>query len=329
MSVEAKQSILKKLEKDLGETLTASKLNDVLKIIADELDSYNLESIGDTQLDITSNDMLESFLTAKQLEGRSSKTIQRYKYIISKLLIFSNTNIRAITVYHLRRFLIEMKNRGNADSTLQGVREIFSSFFNWLQKQHLIENNPCCNLAPIKCAKKVRLPFTNAEIQQLKQQCNCIRDKAIVCFLLSSGCRISEMTALNRTDVDLKNLQCKVIGKGNKQRIVYIDDVTALMLRRYLISRKDTLEPLFIGQRKQRLMPGGVREMLRNIGKRANISNVHPHRFRRTLATNLINRGMPVQEVAKILGHEKLDTTMQYIYLDDNTLKFSYNKFNT
>lgn len=319
--------MLKKLEKEFNNTLSATTTDNILKTIADQLDLYNLEPIGESDLDIVSNDMLDSFLTAKRLEGRSEKTLERYKYIISKLLVFTKTPVRSITVYHLRRFLMEMKQRGNADSTIEGVREIFSSFFNWLQKEHLIENNPCNNLAPIKYAKKIRLPFTNAEIEKLKQSCKTTRDKAIVCFFLSTGCRVSEVVSLNRDDVDLKNLQCRVKGKGNKERVVYIDDVTALILNRYFSEHTDNLQPLFIGKNKKRLQPGGIRRMLVKLGQRAQVENVHPHRFRRTLATNLIHRGMSIQQVAKILGHEKLDTTMKYVYLDNNTLKFSYNKF--
>ena len=328
MSVEAKQVMLKSLEKQLGQNLTANVVDEVLKTVADQLDLYSLESIDEDTLDYSSNDILESFLTAKQLEGRSEKTLTRYKYILTKLLAFAKTPVRSITVYHLRRFLMDMKQRGNADSTIEGTREIFSSFFNWCQKEALIENNPCSNLAPIKCQKKERLPFTNAEIEQLKEACTTSRDKAIICFLLSTGCRISEVTELNRTDVNLKGLQCKVLGKGNKERIVYIDDITALVLQRYFSERTDDLEPLFLGRFNKRLQPGGIRHMLIKLGARAGVNNVHPHRFRRTLATNLIHRGMPIQEVARILGHDKIDTTMKYVYINKVELKSSYNKYN-
>ena len=327
MSVEAKQSMLKNLEKEFGHILTADNISEILQVVADELESYSVEQTDNIEADITSNDMLDSFLLAKQLEGRSPKTIERYGYIIKKLLYFTKVSVRSITVYHLRRFLMEMKERGCADSTLEGIREVFSSFFNWLQKEKLIEVNPCINLAPIKCMKKQKLPFSNADIEKLKEQCATNRDKAIVCFLLSTGCRISEVIQLNKSDIDFQHMQCKVLGKGNKERIVYIDDVTALLLNRYFSERSDTSEALFVGKGTSRLTPGGIRLMLRNLGERAQVNNVHPHRFRRTLATNLIHRGMPVQEVAKILGHEKLDTTMKYVYIDNDSLKFAYNKF--
>lgn len=328
MSVEAKQIMLKNLEKQLSSEVTASTIDIILKTVADELDSYSLESINTSNVDVASNDMLDSFLMAKQLEGRSPKTIKRYKYVLTKLLVFVSVPIRSITVYHLRRYLMTLKERGNADLTIENNREVFSSFFNWLQKENLIETNPCANLAPIKCMKKERLPFTNADIEKMKEGCLNIRDKAIICFLLSSGCRVNEVTNLNKDDVNLEKLQCKVLGKGNKERIVYIDDVTALLLGRYLKERTDNLEALFIGKRKERLQPEGIRYMLKTLEKRIDVENIHPHRFRRTLATNLIHRGMPIQEVAKILGHDKIDTTMKYVYIDKEDLKFSYNKFN-
>lgn len=329
MSIEAKQVMLKKLENELGRTLTVNNMNEVLKILADELEYYDIEQIENYEFDLSSNDMLEAFLSAKELEGRSPKTLERYKYIITRLLFFTKTPIRSLTVYHLRKYLMELKNRGNSDVTLEGIREVFSSFFNWLQKEKLISDNPCVNLAPIKCMKKNKLPFSSVDIEKLKESCTNNRDKAIISFLLSTGCRISEVTQLNKTDVDFQTKQCKVLGKGNKERIVYIDDVTILFLNRYFFEREDDFEALFAGKGTCRMTPHGVRAMLKRLEERSGVENVHPHRFRRTLATNLIHRGMPIQEVAKILGHEKLDTTMKYVYIDNDNLKFSYNRFNT
>ena len=328
MSIEAKQSILKNLEYKFGDSLTANNMDIVLKIVADELDKYNVESnIENIEEDIDTNDMLQAFLTAKELEGRSPKTLERYEYLLKRFFKFSKVSIRSTTVYHLRRYLMTLREKGCADSTLEGIREVFSSFFNWLQKENLIDNNPCVNLSPIKCAKKERLPFSNADIEQLKEHCKTTRDKTIVCFLLSTGCRISEVTQLNRSDVDLQTCQCVVCGKGNKERVVYLDEVACLMLQRYFAERVDTYPALFTSRRAERLTPDGIRFMLTKLGLRAGIENVHPHRFRRTLATNLIYRGMPIQEVAKILGHEKLDTTMKYVYINKTNLQFSYDKF--
>lgn len=328
MSIEAKQIMLKNLEKQFGSALTANQMDAVLKIIADELDAYKLEQVEGYDFDLSSNDMLEAFLSAKELEGCSPKTLERYKYIITRLLVFIKVPIRSLTVYHLRKYLMELKERGCANSTLEGIRQIFGSFFNWLQKEQLIDNNPCANLSPIKYIKKQKLPFSSVDIEKLKEKCTNTRDKAIICFLLSTGCRISEVTQLNKNDIDFQKKQCKVLGKGNKERIVYIDDVALLLLTRYFSERKDNFPALFSGKGTERIKPPAIRKMLKRLALQAGVNRVHPHRFRRTLATNLIRRGMPIQEVAKILGHQRLDTTMQYVYLDNNDLKFSYNKFN-
>jgi site-specific recombinase XerD len=201
------------------------------------------------------------------------------------------------------------------------------SYFGWLQKEGLLEANPCANLAPIKCVKKVRVPYTEVDIERLKESCWCTRDKALIVFLLSTGCRISEVCGLNRDSIDFISGECTVLGKGNKERTVFIDDVTAMLLQRYLSERTDESPALFSGKGTKRMTPSGIRARLHNIAKKADIDNVHPHRFRRTLATTLINHGMQIQEVASILGHDKLDTTMKYVYIDKTKIKNSYRKF--
>lgn len=202
-----------------------------------------------------------------------------------------------------------------------------SSFFGWLQKEGLIPANPCANLGAIKCAKVVREPYSATDIERLKEACSSLRDRAIIMFLLSSGCRISEVCGLNRNDIDMASAECTVLGKGNKERVVYLDSVALMLLRRYLASRKDAHNALFVGLRGERLQPGGVRAMLKQLEAKTGVPNVHPHRFRRTLATNLIARGMPIQEVAAILGHDKLDTTMKYVYLEKSNIKNSFAKY--
>lgn len=201
------------------------------------------------------------------------------------------------------------------------------SFFGWVQREGLIPNNPCGNLSTIKCGKEVRLPFSDVDIERLKETCETARDKALIAFLLSTGCRVGEVCGLNRADIDFANLECTVLGKGNKERTVYLDNVAAMQLRIYLNTRTDTCEALFAGKGSERLQAGGIRKRLNEIGEKAGVENVHPHRFRRTLATTLINHGMPIQEVAKILGHEKIDTTMTYVYIDKTNVKNAYRRY--
>ena len=220
-----------------------------------------------------------------------------------------------------------MKDRGLSDRTLEGIRSVFSSYFGWLQKEGLITKNPCANLGPIKYMKKVRLPFSDVELHKIKEACKSKRDLAIVYFLLSTGCRISEVCALNRDSIDFDKKECVVLGKGNKERKVYIDNVTAMILQRYLDERTDASEALFAGKGTDRMKPGGMRKLLNGIADRAGVENVHPHRFRRTLATNLINRGMTIQEVANILGHENINTTMTYVFVDQANVHNSYERY--
>ena len=327
MSIADKKMFAKDLESRIGTILTVAQTAEVMRILAEQMDGYEMTALVSEEGLNDSEDLLKIFLETKEIEGRSVKTIQRYRETISRAIQKIRVPLRKVTVYHLRSYLMEMRNGGRQDSTVEGNREILCAFFNWLHKEGLIESNPCSNLSPIKCAKVVRLPFSDVELERIKEACRTVRDKAVISFLSSTGCRIGEMCELNRDDIDFANSECIVHGKGNKERTVYLNQVAAMNLKRYLASRNDTNPALFIGQRMERMTPGGIRCMLKGIEERSGAENVHPHRFRRTLATSLINRGMPIQEVAAILGHDKLDTTMQYVVLDKSDIKNSYRKY--
>lgn len=325
MSFEAKAGFLNRAETELANTLTVNAMNQTLRILADIFQDYELTEIGTHSEG--KDDLLKTYLDTLRIQGRSPKTIERYRYILGRLKDETQIHTRQITVYHLRNWLATEKERGLKDTTLEGFREIFSAYFNWLHREDLIDRNPAANLGAIKCMKKKKEIYSAVDLEKLNDECIQIRDRAIVAFLQSTGCRISEMTELNRDAVDLNKLRCKVLGKGNKERIVYIDAVAGMYIEQYLASRTDDNEALFIGKGTERLQPGGVRAMLNDIAARAGVEHVHPHKFRRTLATNLIRHGMPIQEVASILGHEKLDTTMGYVVLDDEDLSHSYRRY--
>ena len=326
MSVEAKQQLIKAMQKRLRCDLTVDAMEAITDALTEELGRYSVEYAGD-DAGSTSEECLEAFLAAKRLEGRSEKTIARYEYILGRLFEEVRVPVQEITVFHLRGYLTKRKGLGISESTLEGDRTVFSAYFGWLHKEGLLKSNPCANLAPIKCPKVVRLPFSDVEIAKLCDHCERTRDRAILGFLLATGCRISEVCALNRQDIDFAHGQCIVYGKGAKERPVYLDDVAAMYLRRYLAERKDALPALFAGMGTERMTTDGVRKMLLRLAERAGVDDVHPHRFRRTLATNLIARGMPLQEVAAILGHDKIDTTMKYVYLDRQDVHNSYRKY--
>lgn len=327
MSIIAKQTFIAELRERLRTKMTLAEIEELSREISEQLTYYKMERVEEDDGRNEFEEFLSLFINTKRIEGRSEKTLDRYAYILKRYKETDPTPIHKITVYNIRQYLAKEKTRGIADSTLQGYRDVFSAFFGWIHRERLIPLNPCANLNPIKCKKEIRLPYTSVEIERLKEVCSSVRDKAIICFLLSTGCRISEVCGLNRADVDFNNLECTVLGKGNKERTVYLNSVAAMQLQKYLDSREDDGEALFIGKGTSRMQPGGIRKCLRVIGDRAGVPNVHPHRFRRTLATNLIKHGMPIQEVANILGHEKLDTTMMYVYLDKQSVKNSYKKY--
>lgn len=327
MSIASKKTFLFEAEKRLNKFLPVDSVNAVMQILSDQMATYEVERLDGCENDAESDELLTAYLDAKRVEGRSQKTIERYDYIIRRVYQNINVPIRNISVFHLRKYFSDEKSRGVADSTLDGNRQVLSSFFGWLQKEGLLTVNPVSNLGTIKSVKKVRKPYSPVDIERLKEHCLCDRDKAILFVLLSTGCRISEICSLDRDNVDFEKMEIMVLGKGNKERTVFIDDITVMLLKRYLDSRQDMQTALFIGKGARRLQPGGVRLMLKRLEARSGVTNVHPHRFRRTLATNLIDRGMPIQEVAEILGHEKIDTTMKYIFTSKRNVKNSYNKY--
>ena len=327
MSMVAKQTFISELKEYLSSKLTVKDIDAVVDALTIQMSKYDMERRQDATSQKEFDDMLELFTASKRIEGRSEKTLERYKYILNRFRKSDNTPIREITVYNIRNYLAAEKNRGICDNTIRGYRDVFMSFFGWLHRDGLIKTNPCVNLNPIKCRKEIRKPYSAVDIERLKENCDSLRDKAIISFLLSTGCRISEVCNLDREDIDFQNMECNVLGKGNKERTVYLDDVASMQLQKYLDSRTDKNHALFIGKGTDRLHPGGIRKRLNDIAKRAGVENVYPHRFRRTRATSLIDHGMPIQEVSNILGHEKLDTTLKYVYIDKRNVKNSYRKY--
>ena len=323
----SQSEFLGSLEGQLTRKFSTKRTNDILGIVGQVLVDYDIKSKSPQDINVEDDDFLKRFLTAKEVEGRSKKTLAHYRYIITKMLTELELTTAKITVYDLRDYLVRRKEDGIGDKTLEGERSVFSSYFGWLQKEGLLSINPCANLGAIKCQKKIKLPFSEIDLAKLRDACTCNRDKALIAFLHCTGCRISEVTVLDRDSIDFDHLEVTVLSKGNKERTVYLDEVGAMLLRQYLAERTDTSPALFAGKGSERLTPGGVRYILSKIGRKAGVDNVHPHRFRRTLATSLINRGMSIQEVAAILGHENINTTMTYVYIDKVNVKNAYKKY--
>lgn len=326
MAIDAKQSFLSQVEHRCADMLTVAEMPKIMSAISDLLQGFRMEELQRTDLD-QDDDLMEAFVASMKVQGRSEKTIDRYQYVIGRFMGFAGVPTRSVNVYHIRKWITAEKERGIQDSTLEGNRQVLSSYFGWLFRESLIEKNPVVNVGVIKVPKRQRRVYSDVDIEKLNRNCETIRDRAIVHFLRSTGCRISEMTGLDRDAVDLDALECVVRGKGNKERTVYLDDVAGMILGEYLKSRRDQNPALFIGKRSERLQPGGVRCMLKRLGERAGVDHVHPHKFRRTQATRLARHGMPIQEVSAFLGHEKIDTTMRYVNVNREDTKHDFRRY--
>ena len=330
MSLIDKQLLLKDLESALGDIVTANDRDRVLEVIDNALREYDVERAqSGGGCDPDSRDLLRYFLDAKRVEGRSEKTLERYRYILNRLLQETGIPYAKMTVHSIRHYCSSEQERGIALSTLDGSREVYNSFFGWCSREGLIRQNPMNNLAPFKQPKVIRQPYSPVDMAKLLDAAadpDNSRNTAIIRFLDATGCRVSEMCGLDRDAVDLVNRTVTVHGKGAKDRKVYFDEVTGMYLESYLAEREDDCPALFAGRGSKRLEPGGVRRMLKKVAAAAGVENVHPHRFRRTRATGMIKKGMPIEKVAKMLGHDKLDTTMRYVYIDDTDLANDYRR---
>ena len=331
MAIDAKVNFLRDVEQAAAETIPQARLQQMLVFISDVLEGYDMRAC-DRWDGEAKDDMFECFLASMRVQGRSQGTIDRYKRTIRIFMEQAKVPTRKVNVYHIRTWLAAEKDRGLMDSTVEGYRQVLSSYFGWLFKEGLIERNPMGNVGAIKVPKRQKETFSDVEMSKMMAACRTLREKAILSFLSSTGCRVSEMVSLDRDQIDLRNQEAVVYGKGNKERTVYFDSVTANLLERYMKRRKDGLDAVFIGQgvgrnKPDRLQPNGVRVLLKKIGKRANVAHVHPHKFRRTMATELARHGMPIQTVSHLLGHEDISTTMEYVMQRPEDVKIEYRRF--
>ena len=272
--------------------------------------------------------LLNRYSACLSIEGKSEKTIASYRRTALKLALASGKTFTEMGVYDIRLFLAEEKERGISNRTLENTRANLSAFFQWLHQEDHIVKNPCMNIPPIKYPDKVRLPFTLVEIDKLRENSRTDKERAIIETLLATGVRVSELTGLDVSDIDFQGKSVHVRkGKGAKERTVYMNDLAREYLQAYLRNHGITEGAVFLNMEKTRLLPGGVRHILVELGKRAGVSNVHPHRFRRTFATQLAGRGMDIQDIRKLLGHSDINTTMRYVYTSDEQAHASYMRY--
>lgn len=324
MSVIAKQAFASELKERLYDKLTMKDADAVIAAVIEQMGRFDIEQLDQDDYSKEYEDMVNIYVDALRVEGRSERTLQRYKRELMKFNRFDPTPLRHITVFNLRQYFAAEKARGLSDNTVKGNREVFHAYFGWLHREGLLQSNPCGNLRSFKAKVEEKQPFSDIEIERLKSGCTNPKDRAIVSFLLSTGCRIGEVVKLNRDDIDFRTKEVKVCGKGNKERYVYFNDVTAMYLQMYLNTRTDDLDALFVSKFNRRMNEHSHQAKMRDLGKRVGIENVHPHRFRHTFASNLIRNGMPIQEVSILMGHARLETTQIYAHTSQERVKLSY-----
>ena len=327
-----KEKFIQEITDSMSGTLTVDQMTQLNSVLLQTVSRYTLIEDGDKiQEDIVSNNrLLEIFLSAKLVEGCSAKTIRYYETTVKQLFKYMPKAVKEYTTDDLRAYLaVFQKKHKSSKVTIDNIRRIFSSFFSWLEDEDFILKSPVRRIHKVKTGEQVKEVISDENLEKLRDNCKCIRDLAIIDMLASTGMRVGELVKLNRSDVNFAERECIVFGKGNKERVVYFNARAKLHLQEYLASRKDKNQALFVSLDKPhvRLQISGVEMRLRDLGRGLKIPRIHPHKFRRTLATMAIDKGMPVEQVQKLLGHVKIDTTMRYAMVNQTNVKLSHRKF--
>lgn len=324
-----------------GDTNMEEKLVKIINEMADylniaqikKLQEVLIKNLSDTRPEkeqISNEEYLKMFIEAKQIEGCSARTLQYYQVTIDHLLKNTDTMIRKITTDEIRTYLAEYQQRNNCSKvTVDNVRRNISSFFSWLEEEDYILKSPMRRIHKIKTKQPVKEIISDEVIERLRDNCRCSRDLAMIDLLYSTGIRVGELVGLNISDIDFEERECVVYGKGDKERRVYFDAKAKLHLQNYISSRIDTNPALFVtlDSPYERLKISGVEIRVRELGRKLNIEKIHPHKFRRTMATRAIDKGMPIEQVQKILGHSQIGTTMQYAIVNQNNVKTSHRRY--
>ena len=318
--------IITEIEQKMQSTLDNKQMSELHQVLITVL-----SSLGDDSTDEeTERALLEAFLAAKKVEGCSDKSLRYYYSTIDNMLTNVGKTAKHITTDDLRQYLDAYQKSSNASKvTIDNIRRILSSFFSWLEEENHILKSPVRRIHKVKTGKTVKETYTDEALEIMRDSCETDRDLAMIDLLASTGMRVGEMVKLNRADIDFQERECIVFGKGDKERRVYFDARTKIHLMRYLESRNDSNPALFVSLQSphNRLQISGVEVRLRVLGRKLGITKVHPHKFRRTLATMAIDKGMPIEQVQRLLGHQSIDTTLQYAMVNQNNVKISHQKF--
>ena len=326
-----KEKLIKDIVHGMGGTLDQKQLGILKAVLSNCLQGVEITQTDDGQDNRQGNEYyLNIFIAAKRVEGCSEKSLDYYKTTVKKLLNAINKTIGDINTDDLRTYLAEHQStRKSSKVTMDNIRRILSSFFSWLENEDYIVKSPVRRIHKVKTAKLIKETLTDEHLEILRDTCDCLRNLAIIELLYSSGIRVGELVGLNRSEVNLNERSCVVFGKGESQREVYFDARTKLHLKQYLLARKDNNEALFVSLSApyRRLGICGVEKAVKRLGDMAEITKVHPHKFRRTLATMAIDKGMPIEQVQTLLGHVKIDTTMHYAKVNQKNVKISHRKY--
>lgn len=321
------ENLIMEIQKQMMEHLSSSQMEELEKVLVKNLKG---SMVSNEQSVVSDIDYCKLFICAKRVEGCSEKSIKYYKSTIDNMMKSIEKNIKVITTEDLRGYLAKYyENSSCSKVTIDNIRRILSTFFSWLEDENYIIKSPVRRIRKIKTGKVVKETYTDENIEIMRDGCSGIRDLAMIDLLNSTGMRVGELVRLNIKDINFTERECIVLGKGDKQRKVYFDAKTKIHLQKYIYSRNDDNKALFVSLLNpyKRLKVSGVEVRLRNLGRKLNIDRVHPHKFRRTLATNAIDKGMPIEQVQQLLGHQKIDTTLQYAMVNQSNVKISHKKY--
>lgn len=329
-----KTEVISNITKDMEDSLTDYQLNKLKESLIINFEGVEFiiktdELKHQEELDENKN-MIDSFISSKQVEGCSERTIKYYKEIIEKFVNSFDKSVKQISTNEIRNYLSNYKDNSSCGSTtIDNIRRVLSSFFSWLEDEDYIIKSPVRRIHKIKTAVVVKEVLTDENLERLRDECENIRDLSLIELLISTGMRVGELVNLNINSLNFEDRSCIVLGKGNKEREVYFDAKTKLHLKEYISKRNDSNDALFVSMREphQRLSISGIELIIRTLGINSNINKVHPHKFRRTLATMAIDKGMPVEQVQKLLGHVKIETTMNYALVNQSNVKISHRRY--
>mgnify|MGYP005852656695 FL=1 len=324
-----KQKIMEDIVQQMLPYLDNAQLHKLQEVLEHSLFEY--EIAGRTiETEDDSQELIDSFVYAKRIEGCSEKTLKYYRTTIEAMTEAIDKGVRHMQTDDLRAYLTGYQEQhGSSRVTIDNIRRILSSFFSWLEDEDHILKSPVRRIHKVKTATNIKETYTDEELEKMRDNCGELRDLAIVDMLASTGMRIGEMVLLNKADINFNERECVVFGKGDKERVVYFDARTKIHLQNYIDSRTDDEPALFVTLREPhtRITIGGIESRLRKFGKSLKIEKVHPHKFRRTLATMAIDKGMPIEQLQQLLGHKRIDTTLQYAMVKQSNVKQAHRKF--